>query len=90
MALRYGTVPIVRLTGGLKDTVKVYDSRYRTGTGFGFEEYSMEALRDTLQEAMAVYRQQPEEWNRIAERGMRENYSWNTSCTEYEKLYAGM
>lgn len=90
MALRYGTVPIVRLTGGLKDTVKVYDSRYHTGTGFGFEEYSMEALRDTLQEAMAVYRQQPEEWNRIAERGMRENYSWNTSCTEYEKLYAGM
>ena len=50
----------------------------------------MEALRDTLQEAMAVYRQQPEEWNRIAERGMRENYSWNTSCLEYEKLYAGM
>lgn len=70
--------------------MKVYDSRYHTGTGFGFEEYSVEALRETLEHAVGVYQQQPEEWNGIAERGMRENYSWNTSCLEYEKLYAGM
>lgn len=90
MALRYGTVPIVRLTGGLKDTVRVYNENYHTGTGFGFEEYSVEALRETLKQALDVYQNCPEEWNGIAERGMRENYSWNTSCTEYEKLYESM
>lgn len=90
MALRYGTVPIVRLTGGLKDTVKVYDPRYHTGTGFGFEEYSMEALRDTMEAALRLYEEQPEEWNRMVERGMRENFSWSTSCTAYEQLYESM
>lgn len=90
MALRYGTLPIVRLTGGLKDTVQVYDARWHTGTGFGFEEYSMEALRDTMKEALALYENQPEEWNRMIERGMREDFSWRNSCTEYEKLYESM
>lgn len=90
MALRYGTVPIVRLTGGLKDTVQLYDERYHTGTGFGFREYSMEALRESLRQALQLYQERPEEWNGIAERGMRENYSWNTSCKKYEALYESM
>ena len=90
MAFRYGTVPIVRLTGGLRDTVQVYDPRYHTGTGFGFEAYSVEELRKTLREALSLYQNRPEEWNGIAERDMKENYSWNTSCKEYEKLYESM
>ncbi|MDO5147466.1 MAG: glycogen synthase GlgA [Eubacteriales bacterium] len=87
MALRYGTVPIVRFTGGLKDTVKPYRPEYGIGTGFGFEEYTSDALKRTLGEAFAVYKNHPAEWGEIVERGMKENYSWSMSCSEYEKLY---
>ncbi|MCD8018918.1 MAG: glycogen synthase [Clostridiales bacterium] len=87
MALRYGTVPIVRLTGGLKDTVMVYDAASQTGTGFGFEEYSSAALRTTMKHVLDVFRNHPDEWNAIAERGMKEDYSWSTSSEQYADLY---
>lgn len=90
MALRYGTVPIVRLTGGLKDTVKVYDEKYHTGTGFGFAEYESEALWQTIKKALCVYEKQPGEWADIVGRGMRENFSWGASSAEYVKLYEEM
>lgn len=90
MALRYGTVPVVRLTGGLKDTVKIYNKKYHTGTGFGFEEYNSEALLATMEEAINLFENEKSEWEAMVERGMNENYSWTTSCKEYEKLYESL
>lgn len=90
MALRYGTVPIVRRTGGLKDTVKNYNKRYHTGTGFGFDACDSAALLRTVKKAISLFEKEPEEWNAIVERGMKENYSWSASCKEYEKLYESL
>ena len=87
MALRYGTVPIVRFTGGLKDTVEKYSMKYQTGTGFGFEEYDVEAFWKTLKEVIFIYYGRASEWAKMAVRGMQENYSWGASASEYEKLY---
>ena len=90
MALRYGTVPLVRRTGGLKDTVELYQEKYHTGTGFGFDDYSEEALKKTLDRMLLVYQNQPAEWNGIVKRGMEQDFSWVTSAGEYIKLYEQM
>ena len=90
MSLRYGTVPIVRRTGGLKDTVKNYNKRYHTGTGFGFDACDSAALLRTVKKAISIFEKEPEEWNGIVERGMKENYSWEASCWEYARLYESL
>jgi starch synthase len=83
-SLRYGTVPVVRATGGLDDTV-VDVSRSSVGTGFKFSEYTPAALVDTVRRALASYG--TGEWPAIQARGMREDHSWDASATEYVKLY---
>ncbi len=85
-SLRYGTVPVVRATGGLADTVQNYDPRRGEGTGFCFDDYTPEALLGTLQTALIVFRDK-ETWRRIQEAGMREDHSWDTSAREYEAVY---
>ena len=87
MSLRYGTVPIVRETGGLKDTVKPYNQYEGTGTGFSFANYNAHEMFDTIRFAHSVYVEQREVWDQIAERGMREDFSWNTSAQKYVELY---
>ena len=84
IALRYGSVPIVRKTGGLADTVK--DAASRSGTGFVFEEYSAEALWGAIQRALALHAA-PEQWKRLVRRGMSTDVSWNVSVLQYEELY---
>jgi len=84
-SLRYGTVPIVRATGGLDDTVVDCQSG-PDGTGFKFVEYSAEALRSVLDRALALYRK-PRSWKALQVRGMRQNFSWDRSAREYVKLY---
>jgi len=84
ISLRYGTVPLVRWTGGLVDTVKEFDGA--TGTGFGFEAFSAEALVRAVRRAAAAYRQ-PERWRRLVMNGMAEDFSWEASAREYAMLY---
>lgn len=87
MSLRYGTVPIVRETGGLKDTVEAYNEYTQEGTGFSFANYNAHEMMHTLQYAMSVYYEKPKAWSGLIERGMRQDFSWGASVREYEKLY---
>lgn len=86
IALRYGTVPIVRKTGGLADTVEDYHPRTHAGTGFVFDEYSSGALVRCLDRAIAVY-SDVEAWHRLMQTGMQQDFSWQQSAKEYEAIY---
>jgi len=85
-SLRYGTVPIVRATGGLDDTIEPFDLESGTGTGFKFYEYSGAALLHALRQALHHYSDEGV-WKRIQLNGMAKDFSWNTSAAEYAKLY---
>lgn len=87
MALRYGTVPIVRETGGLKDTVEPYNEYESTGTGFSFANYNAHEMLYTIKYAMDVYYNRRREWNKLIDRGMAADFSWEKSAKEYAKLY---
>jgi starch synthase len=86
IALRYGTVPVVRRTGGLADTVKDFDSRTGRGTGFLFDEYSSAALVQCLGRALEVYGNAAK-WKRLMLAGMKQDFSWKQSAKEYMKVY---
>ena len=88
MSLRYGTVPIVRETGGLKDTVEPYNEYERTGTGFSFTQ--LQCPRDDGHRPLCgadLSTTARRDWNKIVERAMEQDFSWNHSAREYEKLY---
>jgi starch synthase len=85
-SLRYGTVPVVRATGGLDDTIESFDLEHGTGTGFKFLEYSGGALLHTIRQALHHYSDDGV-WKRIQLNGMAKDFSWNTSAAEYAKLY---
>jgi len=87
MSLRFGTLPIVRETGGLKDTVKAYNDEDKTGTGFNFTNYNAHEMMDTVRYAEKVYYDKKREWNKMVERAMNEDFSWKTSAKRYEELY---
>jgi starch synthase len=86
-SMRYGTVPVVRAVGGLVDTVTPFDAPGGQGTGFLFSEYHPAALWDSLQRALRLYREEPQLWRRLQENGMKRNFSWERSATEYVRLY---
>ena len=85
-SLRYGTVPVVRATGGLDDTIEAYDPRSGQGTGFKFQEYSGPALLQAVREALTVYGD-PSAWRRLQTSGMAKDFSWKASASEYGRLY---
>lgn len=85
-SLRYGTVPLVRATGGLYDTVRNFDPATGSGTGFTFDEYSSQALLTTLRRALGVYEDRAA-WRRMQIAGMQENFSWDASARGYANLY---
>jgi starch synthase len=85
-SLRYGTVPIVRATGGLDDTIENWDSKTGKGTGFKFTEYSADALLNAIRAALTVYKDR-EAWEKIMRNGMMKDYSWGASAKEYVKVY---
>ena len=87
MALRYGTVPIVRETGGLKDTVEPYNEYESTGTGFSFANYNAHEMLGIVNYAKSVYYNHKREWNKIVDRGMKKDFSWKSSAKKYEDLY---
>ena len=85
-SLKYGTVPIVRATGGLDDTIDPWDARTGKGTGFKFAEYTGEALLATIKQALAAYRDQAS-WQTLMRNGMARDFSWGVSAREYGKIY---
>ena len=87
MSLRYGTVPIVRETGGLKDTVEPYNEYESTGTGFSFANYNAHEMMNTINYAKHVFYNNKREWNKIVDRGMLKDFSWASSAKKYQKLY---
>ena len=87
MALRYGSLPIVRETGGLKDTVIPYDEYNQSGTGFSFANYDAQELLNTINYAKEVFYNHKKEWEAMQVRAMEQDYSWNTSAKRYEDLY---
>ena len=87
MSLRYGTVPIVRETGGLKDTVQPYNEFEGTGTGFSFTNYNAHEMLGIIRYAEQVYYDRKREWNKIIDRAMAKDYSWNNSAKQYEEMY---
>ena len=87
MSLRYGTVPIVRETGGLKDTVEPYNEYEKTGTGFSFTNYNAHEMLNTIRYAEQIYYDKKRDWNKMVERAMEKDFSWNNSARQYEELY---
>ena len=85
-SLKYGTVPIVRATGGLDDTIEPWDARTGKGTGFKFTEYNGESLLLTIKQALVAFRDQTS-WQVLMRNGMNKDFSWNASAREYAKVY---
>jgi starch synthase len=85
-SMRYGTVPVVRATGGLKDTVTDYNDAAGAGTGFTFQPYTAAALLEALDRARTIFAN-PLAWSQLQTAGMRQDFSWDRSAREYVKLY---
>ena len=86
-SLHYGTVPIVRETGGLKDTVEPYNEYESTGTGFSFTNYNAHEMLATIRYAERIYYDKKREWNKIVDRAMATDFSWNVSAKKYQEMY---
>ncbi len=87
MSLRYGTVPIVRETGGLKDTVQPYNEYEGTGTGFSFVNYNAHEMLGAVRYAEKIFYDRKREWNKIVDRAMAADFSWNVSAAKYQEMY---
>lgn len=90
IAMRYGSVPIVRETGGLRDTVLSFNEFSGEGNGFTFFNYNAHDMLHTIERAVDYYNNKPEVWLKLQERGMKGDYSWNHSANEYIKLYESL
>ena len=86
-SLKYGTIPIVRATGGLDDTIKDFDVNSLKGNGFKFEDYSAAALIETVRRALKVY-QDETLWPQLVKNAMGEDFSWGQSAEKYSQLYS--
>lgn len=87
IALRYGTVPIVRETGGLRDTVLSYNEYTDEGNGFSFFNYNAHDMLNTIQRAIHYYHDEKDVWHKLQYRGMTGDYSWTNSAGKYIELY---
>ncbi|PRX18826.1 starch synthase [Orenia metallireducens] len=85
-SLRYGTIPVVRETGGLNDTISSYNEVTEEGNGFTFRNYNAHDMLYTLRRAISFYHQ-PELWNELVKKAMESDFSWNNSACEYIQLY---
>ena len=85
-SLKYGTIPIVRATGGLKDSVEEFDPVSKTGTGFLFGPYDSSSLRIAVDRALGVFPQKPE-WNTLIRNAMAADFSWDRSARAYLEVY---
>ena len=88
MAMRYGTIPIVHETGGLKDSVRPYSDFDGIGDGFSFQNYSAKPLYLAIMQAVKVYFGQPDVFEKIRTRCMKKDFSWDRSALDYQKMYS--
>ncbi|WP_340003476.1 glycogen synthase GlgA [Paenibacillus sp. FSL K6-0276] len=86
LALRYGSIPVVRETGGLNDTVEAYNEESGKGNGFTFNNYNAHDMMFTLRRAISLYKQ-PEHWKKITKNAFAGDYSWNVSAQQYIDIY---
>ncbi len=87
ISLRYGTIPIVRATGGLADTVVNFDPLTKKGNGFVFKEYVADYLLEAIQRALHVHKEKREAWAGLVKGALQSDFSWSTSAREYVKAY---
>ena len=87
ISMRYGTLPFVRETGGLKDTVTPYNEFEKTGNGFSFYNYNSNEMMDVLRMAVSVYYDRPEDWKILVRNAMSTDVSWEKSAYTYCLLY---
>ena len=90
IALRYGTVPIVRETGGLRDTVLSYNEYTGEGNGFSFFNYNAHDMLNTIRRAISFYHEHKDVWYLLQQRGMNGDYSWTNSAQRYVQLYTDL
>ena len=90
IAMRYGTVPIVRETGGLKDTVQPYEAWRDAGNGFSFRNYASGDMLYVIREAVYLYKDYPEAFGRLRQRAMESDFSWARSARDYMRIYANI
>lgn len=86
-SLKYGTVPVVRATGGLDDTIQEWDPETETGTGFKFQGYNSGDLLSALRRATTLFREDKDAWTQLMRNGMKQDYSWKHPAAEYVRLY---
>lgn len=87
IAMRYGSLPIVHETGGLKDTVIPYNQYTGEGNGFSFSNYNQNELLATIKTTLDIYKHNPNVWNHLVAQAMSMDYSWNNAAKEYSKAY---
>jgi starch synthase len=87
IAMKYGTLPIVRETGGLRDTVVPYNRFTGKGTGFGFANYNAHELLFAVREAANIYRSDPDAWCAICKNACAADFGWRVSAIKYAALY---
>ena len=87
IAMRYGTLPIVRETGGLRDSVVPYNQFTGEGTGFTFANYNAHEMKATIERALSVYRDEPETWNKLVRNAMAADFGFERSAEGYARLY---
>ena len=90
ISFRYGTVPIVRETGGLRDTVKPFNEYENTGDGFSFANYNGDEMLSVINYSKHIFFDRRKQWNQMIDRGMANDYSWNNSKGKYEGLYLSL
>ncbi|MDO4477776.1 MAG: glycogen synthase GlgA [Lachnospiraceae bacterium] len=90
MAMRYGSLPIVRETGGLKDTVQPYNEFDKSGTGFSFTNYNAHDMMNVVRYAEKVYFDRPDDWAQLVKQAMNADYSWKASALKYQEMYDWM
>ena len=90
MSMRYGTLPIVRKTGGLADTVEPYNEYEVKGTGFAFDNYNAHEMMHIIEYALTVYRERPEHMKALIRQAMTRDFSWTQSAKRYSELYASI
>jgi len=87
ISLRYGTIPVVRATGGLAETIIDYNADHEHGNGFSFKNFSSAEMLDAIERAIRLYAENTEEWEKLIVRALETDFSWNSSAKKYEDLY---
>ena len=87
IALKYGTIPVVRETGGLVDTIEAYNEYEKKGNGFSFTNFIAHDMMHTIRYALQIYHNHPSDWDSLVKNAMSSDFSWNKSAKKYKEIY---